>query len=86
MLGIPNSKGPLPVQVLYAVLSLLFIQMNNDLRIRLSMKSMPLLDEIIPQFDIVENLSIEGDPDGLILIAHRLTPTIKVKDAQPRMA
>jgi hypothetical protein len=49
------------------------------------MKPMPFLDEAIPQFDIVENLSIEGDPDGLILVTHRLISPAKVKDAQPCM-
>ena len=44
---------------------------------------MPLADEVLSQFEIVEDFTVKSNPKRPILIGHWLVPTGQIDDAEP---
>jgi hypothetical protein len=44
------------------------------------------LDQLIPQFNVIEDFTVKGNPYGLIFIVHRLVAPTEIDDAQSRMS
>ena len=42
-------------------------------------------DQLLAQLDVVEDLAVEGDPDALVVVRHRLRAGRKIDDGKPRM-
>jgi len=57
--------------------------MEDDFRIGSRREPVPFLDQFVAQFNVVEDLSVEGDPERLIRDLHRLGSAGNVDDAQP---
>src|SRR3984893_14507799 len=57
--------------------------MKNDLGIRAGGEPMSLSEQLFPEFEVVEDLAVEGDPERRVLVAHGLLATGKVDDAKP---
>ena len=58
--------------LLYNFIAPLFISVDDDFSIRVRAELMSGGDELGPKFLEVVDFTVEGDPDGLILIAHGL--------------
>src|SRR5690349_5680661 len=57
--------------------------MQNDFCIRAVEKPMTFLNQLLLQLGIIEDLSVESNPDRLRSITHRLFPAGEVDNAQP---
>ena len=56
--------------------------MDNHLCIRLRHKDMPTISQILTQFLIVVNLSIENNPHRPVFITDRLVPCVEIDNRQ----
>ena len=59
--------------------------MKDDLRIGVCTKSMSFPYEFFTKFDVVEDLAVERDPQGAVIVRHRLTAACEINDAQARV-
>ena len=59
--------------------------MKNHLGIRARAESVAFARQLRAQFDVVENLAVERDPDRAVLVRHRLLAAGEVDNAQPRV-
>src|ERR1700686_2814831 len=84
-MAVPDSKSPLSIQVLDAVFSFFLVEMENNLCIRRRGEPVSLTKQLLPEFQIVEYLAVERDPQRTILVAHGLLAACKIDDAQPGM-
>src|SRR5207237_6709515 len=84
LLAIPNSKRPLAIKVVDAFLPLLLIKAQKNLCVRLRLEPDPVFDQIILQFDVIENLSMEHDGKRLVFVVHRLIAICAVNNAETR--
>src|SRR5947208_14123109 len=57
LLALPNSKRPLAIHVVDALLARLLLKAQKNLCVRLRLEPDPFFDQIILQFDVIENLS-----------------------------
>jgi hypothetical protein len=64
------------------MLAILLIQVDNHLCIASGRKDMPLLLELVADFAIVINLSIENNAHSVILIIDWLVPAFQVNNAE----
>jgi hypothetical protein len=64
-----------------AVLSLFFVKVKDNLRIGASEELMSLAEELFPEFEVVKDLTVEGDPQRGVLVAHRLVTAGQIDDA-----
>jgi hypothetical protein len=46
---------------------------------------MSLTEQLFPEFQVVEDLAVEGDPQRRVLVAHGLLAAGEVNDAEPGM-
>ena len=82
---VPNSKSPLSVHVSDAVLSFFLVKVEDYLGIRAGGEPMSLTEQLFPEFQVVEDLAVEGDPQRRVLVAHGLLAAGEVNDAEPGM-
>ena len=82
---IPDSKGPLSVEPIHAALALFLVEMEEHFRVGTRCESMSLLNQVFPELDVIENLSIECDPQSALRDGHRLMPAGQIDNAQPGM-
>ena len=54
--------------------------MDDNLRIRPDSKLMALGYQLPTELRIIEDLAIESDPDGIVLVAKRLAPAFNVNN------
>jgi hypothetical protein len=73
------------VQIVHDAIALLFVQVQDRLGIRSCSIAVTALLEPRPQFGVVVNLAVEHDPDGAVLIRHRLVAGGDVDDRQTSM-
>ena len=45
----------------------------------------PRATQVLLELDVVEDLAVEGDPDGIVLVAHGLGAAGEVDDAESRV-
>src|SRR5205823_14529480 len=69
-LRVPNRDGKLPVHLLQAAGSILFIKMQDHFRIRRRAKNMSARLQVRPQFDVIENLAVENNPERFVLVLY----------------
>jgi hypothetical protein len=50
------------------------------------LEAVAFLDQIVSQFNVIEDFTIKSDPYGLIFIGHRLVAPTEIDDAQSRMS
>ena len=81
--GVPDRERPLAIQPPDAILPLLFKQVQDDFRIRARGKNVALGKQLRAKLYIVEDLAVKGDPEGAILVGHRLLSARDIDDAQP---
>ena len=65
---IPDRKRKLAIQPVQALGTKIFVEMQQDLRIRLSPEAVPARLQFRPQLRIIEDLAVENDPQTSILI------------------
>ena len=80
---IPDSQAKHAMQPRNAFHSVLFIGMDNGLRITLGTKLVPLLKQLCAQLFIIPDLPIEHKPYITSLVRHRLATTTQIDNAQP---
>src|SRR5207237_2718153 len=56
--------------------------MDDHFRVRLGLEAVPASKQLLTQFDVIVDLTVEDDPDGAVLVAQRLVPTAQVDDRQ----
>ena len=79
---VPQRDRELPVEVLNEVGAVLFVEVDDDLGVRVRVEAVSRLLQLGAQLDVVENFAIEDDPHRLILVVDRLVATRQVDDAQ----
>jgi hypothetical protein len=42
--------------------------MDQHLRVGLGVKAMAFANQVVPQFRVVEDLTVEGDPQGFVFV------------------
>jgi hypothetical protein len=83
---IPERYRELPIQLLHEVEPLLLVEVDERLRVAMRSELVTALDEILPQLEIVEDLAVEGHPNGAVLVTERLLTGTQVDDGQPAMS
>src|SRR5439155_23873745 len=84
---VPESEREHPVEGKWAGHPFVLVQMQDNFGIRSRRKTMPaLLQDLLPMTVIV-NFPVKRDPDGLVLVVHRL-PAVggEVDDAEPAVS
>src|SRR5579859_2191184 len=59
--------------------------MNNGFRVTVRTEFVPFRFESVAELREIVNLTIEHDPDRVVLIGHRLATALDVEDAKPAM-
>src|SRR5215472_3667775 len=72
---IPDRESPLAVQLVNAIRAIFLIQVQNYFSIRTGSHPMATLQQLFPEFPIVEDLSVAYDPNGFVLIRNGLRTT-----------
>src|SRR5262249_28550193 len=80
---VPYGKGEHPAQGLHALGALLFVQVQDRLRVRVRLEPVPAVDQEGAQAAVVVDLSVKDDRAGAVLIKDRLMAAGHVDDAQP---
>ena len=83
---VPNGKGPLAIEVMDTLLTFLFVETQENLRVGLRTKRHAFLDQIVLQFDVVENLSVKNDGKRFVFVVHRLLAGGQINDAETRVS
>src|SRR6266568_7223236 len=68
--------------MLYAIISILFVGMNNNFRITICTEMMPAFLEFFLQLSIVIDLTIVDNQDALIFVEDRLLTTSYINNRQ----
>jgi len=72
----------LSVQVLDAVFSFFLIKVEDDLGIGARGELMSPTEQLLPEFQVVEDLAIERNPQGTVLVGHGLVAAGEIDDAE----
>ena len=83
--GIPDGEREHAVQSFETAFPQLFVEMEDDFGIALRAELM-MTREFATQFDVVVDLTIEGDPDRPVFVAHGLTPGVEIDDRESLVA
>jgi hypothetical protein len=57
--------------------------MDDDFGIGMGQKPMSLLNKVFTKLDVIEDLPVEYNPNGFILVMKRLAPGAEINNAQP---
>ena len=82
---VPDGKGKVAVERLDAVGAPLLVEMDDDLGVGRRLEHVAAGDQLGTQLDVVEDLAVKGDPDGAVLVAHRLLAAVEIDDAEARV-
>jgi len=82
---VPDQEGEHPVQLVKAGLAIFFVEMEDHLSIRVGGKPVPLPCQALADLEVIVYLPVKDDPDGPVLIAHRLVTAGDVDDTQAAM-
>src|SRR5438034_7259560 len=83
--GVPDAKRPLSVERVDGIDSLFFVEMKQHFGVGPGAKAMTLPNEILAKLEVVEDLTIERDPERAVLVRHRLLSARDVENAEPGM-
>ena len=67
---IANNKGKHSIEPLHALRAVFLVQMDNDFCIGVRCETMAIALELTAKFRELVYLSVVGDPDGTVLVAH----------------
>jgi hypothetical protein len=67
------------------IVSVLLVEMDDDFGVGVGIKPVTFLLQRSSQFNVIEYLAVEHDPDGLIFVVDRLPSTLEIDDAQARV-
>ncbi len=84
--GVPNGDRELAIEVVQAVRAVILVQVQDDFRVAVGGEAMPAPLQFRAQFDVVEHLAVEDDPQAAVFIADRLVAAGEVDDAQAGVA
>ena len=84
--GVPQRNRELAVQLVDEVASLLLVEMDERLGVAAGLEDMPAVFEIGAQFDVVEDLSVKGNPDAAVFVAQGLAAGAQIDDRQTAVA
>ncbi len=79
---VPEGNRKLAVQLLHEVVAGLFVQVRDDFGVGLRREAVPAVHEVAAQLDVVEDLAVEDDLDGAVLVADGLLAAFEVDDAE----
>jgi len=82
---VPQRDRELAIEMLDEAVTILFVQVNDDLGVRVGPKAMPLALQHLPQLQIVVDLAIEDNSHTAIFIEDGLPAALQIDDAQPRV-
>ena len=82
LVGVPKRECKHSIEAIDTVASPLFIGMDNDFRVGLRLKLMPVAKQLFAQFDVIVNLSVKDKLQAAVFIAQRLRSALEVDDAQ----
>lgn len=82
-LGIPNDEGKHSPQLLQDVLAPLFITVQDNFRIGVGSKGMPLFNQLAAEFFKVIDFPVKLNKLGLIFIKDGLIPRLNIHKTQP---
>src|SRR4029453_190722 len=82
----PERKGEHPLEVLPATVAFLFVEMEDGLRITPRAVPVAARFQAGTEGGVIVDLTVVGDPDGLVLVRHGLMPTGDIHDRQPSVA
>ena len=82
---VPYGEGEVAVELRHAIGAALLVEVDDDLGVGAGLEGVSAGDEIGAQLEVVEDLAVEGDPDGAVLVAHRLAAAVDVDDAEARV-
>ena len=82
---VPDGKGEVAVERLDAIGPPLLVEVDDDLGVGRRLEDVAAGDQLGAQLDVVEDLAVEGDPDGAVLVAHRLLAAVEIDDAEARV-
>ena len=69
---VPDGEGEHPRDALRQRVAPLLVAVDEDLGIAAAAEDMSARDELRAQIEVVVDLAVERDPDGAVLVAHRL--------------
>src|SRR6266568_3516307 len=84
--GCTRSERVHPVESLQQAWAPFFPAVNEHLSIGARAKLMSAPLQLAPQIEVVIQLAVENDPNAMVLVGHRLRPTLHVHDAEATMA
>ena len=84
--GVPQREGKLAVQVLHEIVAILLVGMDDDFGVAVGAEPVSRVQQDLAQLDVIENLAVERDPDGPVLVGHGLSAAFEINDAQAGVA
>ena len=81
--GIPYCKGKLSIQLLQALLTKMLVQEQQYLGITSCPEAITQRDQLLPEFNVVKDFSIEDDPELPSFVTHGLLTMGQVYNTQP---
>src|SRR5450432_372255 len=79
---IPNRECEHSAQMLHALATVLFVDVNDGFRVAMCTITMSSRLKLFPQSGMIVNFAVKYDPDRAVLVAERLVPRRNVNDAQ----
>ena len=79
---VANRKREHAVEVIDAVVAVLFVGVNDRFGVGLGAELMAAGLELAAQFAVVIDFAVEDDPDGSVFVGHRLLASGPVDDGQ----
>jgi len=84
---IPDGEGKHSDEFTHAGDPILFVKMEDHLRVRQGAETVPLLLQFLPQLPVVVDLAVADDLQGTVLVGQRLTSRRRqIDDAEAAMA
>jgi hypothetical protein len=84
-LTVPQRDRPLTIEPAECTRAPLFVRVDDDFRVTARPEPMAATLQLLAQFEIVEDLAIETDPQRIGFVGQRLLTGEQIDDRQPRM-
>ena len=82
---VPDRQGEHPVELADEFGAVILVKMDQAFGVGAGPEGVTSGEESGSKLGIVVDLAVEGDPDGPVLVAHRLGPPLDVDDREPTM-